>query len=101
MIWPNTFWSMIEIERPFGESDIVTWDGVLAPGYGRIADTIRDAISLMYRTEGILLDPVYSAKTFAGLLGLLKEERIIPGQKVLMLHTGGLAAVFGYQDSLL
>jgi 1-aminocyclopropane-1-carboxylate deaminase/D-cysteine desulfhydrase-like pyridoxal-dependent ACC family enzyme len=48
-----------------------------------------------------MLDPVYTSKTFAGLLGLLEEGRILPGQKVLMLHTGGLPAIFSYQESLI
>ncbi|WIY25172.1 D-cysteine desulfhydrase family protein [Parasedimentitalea psychrophila] len=81
-------------------NDILTWDGALAPGYGIIGDTTREALTLMARTEGVFLDPVYTAKTFAGLLGLLKEGRIQPGQKVVMLHTGGLPALFGYQTEL-
>ncbi len=47
-----------------------------------------------------MLDPVYTAKTFAGVLGLLEEGIIKKGQKVLMLHTGGLPALFGYQEVL-
>ena len=54
----------------------------------------------MAQTEGIMLDPVYTAKTFAGVFGLLKEGMIKKDQKVLMLHTGGLPALFGYQDVL-
>ncbi len=80
--------------------DIYTWDGALAPGYGRIGRAAREALTLMARVEGILLDPVYSAKTFAGLLGLLEQGVIRKGQKVVLLHTGGQPALFGYQDEL-
>lgn len=80
--------------------DIYTWDGALAPGYGRIGRAAREALTLMARAEGILLDPVYSAKTFAGLLGLLEQGVIRKGQKVVLLHTGGQPALFGYQDEL-
>ncbi len=80
--------------------DINVWDGALAPGYGRVGDDTRDALTLMARTEGVFLDPVYTAKTFAGLLGLLDEGVIQKGQKVVMLHTGGLPALFGYQEEL-
>ena len=79
---------------------ILTWDGALAPGYGQIGDSTRHALNLMARTEGVFLDPVYTAKTFAGLLGLLEEGHIKRGQKVIMLHTGGLPALFGYQDEI-
>lgn len=80
--------------------DINVWDGALAPGYGRVGESTRAALTLMARTEGIFLDPVYTAKTFAGLLGLLEEGTIQKGQKVVMIHTGGLPALFGYQEEL-
>lgn len=81
-------------------AEIQVWDGALAPGYGRVGDGTREAMTLMARTEGIFLDPVYTAKTFAGLLGLLKEGAIQKGQTVVMVHTGGLPAIFGYQQEL-
>ena len=67
---------------------------------GGLVGTAREALTLMARAEGILLDPVYSAKTFAGLLGLLEQGVIRKGQKVVLLHTGGQPALFGYQDEL-
>ncbi|WP_264211279.1 D-cysteine desulfhydrase family protein [Leisingera thetidis] len=87
-------------DRPFASEDILAWDGALAPGYGRAGPATREALQRMSAAEGILLDPVYSAKTFAGLLGLLEEGAIRKGQKVLLLHTGGLPALFAYQNAL-
>lgn len=81
--------------------DINVWDGALAPGYGRMGSKTRGALEMMARCEGIFLDPVYTAKTFAGLLDLLNEGTLQKGQKVVMLHTGGLPALFGYQEALL
>lgn len=80
--------------------DINLWDGALAPGYGQIGANTRHALTVMARTEGIFLDPVYTAKTFAGLLGLLEDGSIQKRQKVVLLHTGGLPALFGYQEEL-
>ncbi|WP_241480935.1 D-cysteine desulfhydrase family protein [Leisingera sp. ANG-M6] len=91
---------LMNAPRPFGSEDILTWDGALAPGYGRAGPATRAALQRMAITEGILLDPVYSAKTFAGLLGLLETGSIAKGQKVLLLHTGGLPALFAYQNEL-
>ncbi len=91
---------MVDIDPDVTLNDVLTWDGALAPGYGIVGSTTRDALTLMAQTEGIFLDPVYTAKTFAGLLGLLKEGCIQPGQKVVMLHTGGVPALFGYQEQL-
>lgn len=79
---------------------IELWDGALSPGYGRLSAKTQSALERMARTEGVFLDPVYSAKTFAGLLDLVDAGYIEPGQKVVMLHTGGLPALFGYQSAL-
>lgn len=91
---------MMGVDLALTKDDILTWDEALAPGYGMVSDTTSEALSLMAQTEGVFLDPGYTAKTFAGLLGLLKEGRIQLGQKVVMLHTGGLPALFGCQDEL-
>jgi L-cysteate sulfo-lyase len=91
---------MLGVDAALTRNDILTWDDALAPGYGIVGDATRDALTLMARTEGVFLDPVYSAKTFAGLIGLLKAGRIKTGQKVVMLHTGGQHALFGYQHEL-
>lgn len=90
--------ALMDFEPEIVTNGINVWDGALAPGYGQIGEGTRDALALMARTEGIFLDPVYSAKTFAGLLQLLDEDMIRKGQKVVMLHTGGLPALFGYQE---
>ncbi|WP_254444572.1 D-cysteine desulfhydrase family protein [Ruegeria arenilitoris] len=79
---------------------IETRDEALAPGYGRLGPKSRSALELMAQTEGIFLDPVYTAKTFAGLLDLVQRNEIRRGQKVVMIHTGGLPALFGYQKEL-
>lgn len=91
---------LMEIDPPVAKEDILTWDGALAPGYGRTGETTRQALRRMVQSEGILLDPVYSAKTFAGLLGLLETGHIKKGEKVVLLHTGGQAALFAYQTEL-
>ncbi|NVO55857.1 D-cysteine desulfhydrase family protein [Rhodobacteraceae bacterium B1Z28] len=88
----------IDPELVLGEVNV--WDGALRPGYGRLGPKTQSALTMMAQTEGIFLDPVYTAKTFAGLLDLVQEGRIRSGQKVVMIHTGGLPALFGYQDQL-
>jgi L-cysteate sulfo-lyase len=47
--------------------------------------------------EGLLLDPVYSGKGMAGLLGLVRSGALRAGQRVLFLHTGGASALFPYE----
>jgi len=48
--------------------------------------------------ESILLDPVYSGKGAAGLIDLIRKGHFKKGERVVFLHTGGSAALFGYTD---
>lgn len=64
----------------------------VGPGYGVPSQAGNEAIAYLARTEGILLDPVYTGKAFAGLARLAKDGTI--GGKVLFWHTGGVPALF-------
>lgn len=54
----------------------------------------------MARTEGILLDPVYTAKAAAGMLDAVETGAIEQGAAVVLIHTGGVPALFAYADDL-
>jgi L-cysteate sulfo-lyase len=71
----------------------------IGAGYGLPTAGMMEALELVARTEGIVLDPVYSGKAMAGLIDLIRTGRIGDsgrGQKVVFLHTGGAAGLFGY-----
>jgi D-cysteine desulfhydrase/L-cysteate sulfo-lyase len=91
------------IDRPglISDDDIIVDDCALAPGYGQLNDQTREAIILAARKDGLLLDPVYSGRTMAGLIKRARSGEIPAGSRVLFLHTGGLAALFAYQNGLL
>ncbi len=82
------------------DDDIFTSDAVLSPGYGRLNDATYEAVLLAARTEGLLLDTVYSGRTLAGLVHLVKEGEIAAASNVVFLHTGGTPALFGYSQVL-
>ncbi len=65
-------------------------------GYGEVSDGCNHAISLVAKTEGILLDPVYSGKCMHGLIEHIRQGRIGPDATVVFLHTGGWPALFSY-----
>lgn len=69
--------------------------------YGTPSTGGLDALMLLAATEGILLDPVYSAKGFSGLLHDIRVGRVRPGESAVFLHTGGLPALFAYGDEIL
>lgn len=76
--------------------DIEIWGGALDPGYGQIGKPARDAMRLMASAEGLMLDPVYTAKSFAAIPHLVASGDIAKGSRVCFVHTGGLAALFAY-----
>jgi D-cysteine desulfhydrase family pyridoxal phosphate-dependent enzyme len=77
--------------------DIQIWDGALAPGYGKMGPPAAQAIRDAAQHEGLILDPVYSAKAFAAIPALIERDDIEKDARVLFLHTGGLSAVFAYE----
>jgi D-cysteine desulfhydrase family pyridoxal phosphate-dependent enzyme len=75
-------------------------DEFIGQEYGHATDEGLDAILLMAQREGIFLDPVYSGKVFAGALAHIEEGRWIKGDRILMVHSGGVPALFAYQDEI-
>jgi len=66
-------------------------------GYGLPTAGMIEAVELLARLEGILLDPVYAGKGMAGLIDLTRRGFFAPDANVVFLHTGGAAALFGYR----
>ena len=69
-------------------------------GYGLPSESGIEAIQMFAELEGLLLDPVYSAKAAAGLIDLIRKGKFSAGQRVLFWHTGGAVALFGYDKAL-
>lgn len=81
------------------ESVVANCDYVGA-GYGIPTAGMAEAVQMLAREEGILLDPVYSGKAMAGLIDLIRKGAIGAGQTVVFLHTGGAVGLFGYTGFL-
>ncbi len=77
-----------------------TDDAALGPGYGVLTEAVREVIHLAARTEGLLLDPVYTGKAMAGLVAMVRRGELGRGQRVLFVHTGGAPALFAYRAGL-
>jgi D-cysteine desulfhydrase family pyridoxal phosphate-dependent enzyme len=90
----------LSVKNPVRESDVQLYDDVLAPGYGLLNKQVSEAITQCARLDGLLLDPVYTGRSMAGLFSLIRKGLIRPGAKVVFVHTGGLPAIFGYENEL-
>lgn len=75
-------------------------DAYIGQRYGVVTDAGREALALVARTEGLLLDPVYSSKAMAGLIDHVRQGRLQKGDQVVFLHTGGTPAIFAYSAEL-
>ena len=91
---------LLGLTSPVPESSILVHDQVLAPGYGQLNEQTSDAIKRAAHLEGLLVDPVYSGRCLAGLIDLVERGIIKRDEQVLFLHTGGLPAIFAYQNTL-
>lgn len=69
-------------------------DTYLGDGYGVPTPESLEAASLLSRTEGLFTENVYTSKTLAGLIGLIRDGTIHPSEAACFVHTGGMAALF-------
>ncbi len=67
--------------------------------YGAPTQAMVEAVTLLARLEGLLLDPVYSGKAMAGLIGLARQGFFEAGDTVVFIHTGGMPALFAYRGA--
>lgn len=79
---------------------ITLWDDYFAPAYGIPNDDGMEAVKLLARLEGILLDPVYTGKAMAGLIDGINQKRFKDEGPILFIHTGGAPALFAYHPHI-
>ena len=70
---------------------------ILVQDTGEPSDSMIEATKLLAKKEAILLDPVYSGKGFAGLIGLIKNKTFTKNDNVLFIHTGGAVSLSAYE----
>ena len=88
------------LKLTFTPDEFVAYDGYLGAGYAIMGDPEKEAISFVARTEGILLDPVYTGRAMAGLIDLIRKGEFGKDETIVFWHTGGSAALFAYADQL-
>jgi L-cysteate sulfo-lyase len=78
----------------------IVFDDYTGGEFGVPTPEMVEAVRLVARTEGLILDPNYTGKSMAGLIDLIRRGRFRRGQNVVFLHTGGTPALFAYRDVL-
>jgi L-cysteate sulfo-lyase len=91
---------LVGLEHEFTDQEFALNSDYLGAGYAVIGDLENEAILLTARTEGILLDPVYTARAMGGLIQMIRSGEIGRKDRVLFWHTGGTPALFAYANGL-
>ena len=79
------------------KSDVIAYDEYIGSGYGEPTEGMVEATKLLAEKEAILLDPVYTGKGFAGLIGLIRKKKFSKNDNVLFIHTGGAVSLSAYE----
>jgi D-cysteine desulfhydrase family pyridoxal phosphate-dependent enzyme len=86
------------VKRVFKPGEIPLLEAMYAePKYGVPSARGQEVIQRLARTEGILLDPVYTGKAFAGILDMIEKGQLGTNEPIIFLHTGGLPALFAFE----
>jgi D-cysteine desulfhydrase len=90
--------ALIDDGATLDPAEIVVSGEELGDGYGLPTEAMRAAVRRVARSEGLMLDPVYSGKAFAGVLAAIERGAFKTGDAVLFLMTGGWPALFAYRS---
>ena len=91
---------LLRIKKKYNLSDIPLIRDYSKAGYGVITEMEKNAIRKLAETEGILLDPLYTARAFGGMLDYLANRKMKINSNVLFWHTGGFPEIFEHANEL-
>lgn len=91
--------TLLDISTRLTEDDFDIIDSEIAPGYGKPSPASIAAVRLAGRTEGLVLDPVYTGKGMAGIVTAIRTGVIKPHHSVVFLHSGGTPGLFTHADA--
>jgi L-cysteate sulfo-lyase len=96
----NGMAKLLDLKEAVTHKDVILQGNYAGKAYGALTSEAVEAIRLVARTEGILLDPVYTGKAMAGLIDLVRRGRFQKDDNVVFIHTGGTPALFVYREEL-
>ncbi|MEI4472867.1 1-aminocyclopropane-1-carboxylate deaminase/D-cysteine desulfhydrase [Frigidibacter sp. MR17.24] len=99
-VMANDAAALLGLGTRFAAGDIRIETDYIGPGYSIPSEAGNAAILRAGRSEGVLLDPVYTGKGMAGIIGLAERGAIEPGADVLFVHCGGTPALFPFNEML-
>lgn len=92
--------ALFDLPAALEPEDVDVRDGYMGAGYGVPDEPSLEALRLVARTEGVALDPVYTSKTVAGMMDLVRRGELGAQDTVVFVHTGGVPGLFAYASEL-
>lgn len=89
----------VDVKGGITRDSVNCFDNYVGPGYSLPTEAMIEAVKMLASTEAILLDPVYSGKTMAGCIDLVRKDYFKDCKNILFLHTGGSPALYAYLDT--
>lgn len=86
--------------RPVGPGALRIRLDQVGAGYAELTEPVMEALLLAARTEGLVLDPIYTGRALAGLAAAVRDGTVTPGHPTVLLHSGGLPGLFGHPATL-
>ena len=96
----NAAGEILKLKTLVKDEDVINTDDYIGDAYGLLTPECIAALKLVARTEGIILDPVYTSKAMACLIDHIKQGKFNSDDVVIFLHTGGTPALFAYNEEL-
>ena len=92
---------MFDLNESLDADDLQVLSAYRGPGYGEPDEGVIEAIRMVGKAEGLILDPNYTGKSMSGLIGELREGRIDPKETIVFIHSGGLPQLFAHADKFI
>ncbi len=97
----NEVSQILDLDLDFSGADFESYGDYAGEAYGVVTPASKEVVVLAAQTEALVLDPVYTGKTFGGLIDHIRQGQFTADQTVVFVHTGGTPALFAYGDEIL
>ena len=91
----------VGVSYPIPRDAVLCFGDYVGPGYSLPTSQMAEAVRLLARLEGILMDPVYTGKAMAGFIDLIRKGFFRNEENILFVHTGGSPALYAYMEEVL
>jgi 1-aminocyclopropane-1-carboxylate deaminase/D-cysteine desulfhydrase-like pyridoxal-dependent ACC family enzyme len=91
---------VLGLTTPFDPDDMVVLSQYIGEGYGIPTEAVIEAVHILGRLEGLIVDPNYTGTAMSGLIDQIRQGNVDKDETVVFLHTGGLPAIFTFAEEL-